>query len=52
MKTEKEKKNGASLVEYALLITLIALVVLGALRAFGRELSSRYSSVNCSVQTA
>lgn len=37
--------TGASLVEYALLISLIALVAVVAVRFFGSELSTSYSDI-------
>lgn len=37
--------TGASLVEYALLIALIALVAVVAMRFFGSELSTSYSDI-------
>lgn len=38
-------EEGASLVEYALLIALIALVAVVAVRFFGQELSTSYSDI-------
>ena len=38
-------QTGASLVEYALLIALIAMVALVAIRFFGTELSTSYSTI-------
>lgn len=43
---------GASLVEYALLVALIALVAFAAIAFLGGNLSSKYSSVGSSVVTA
>ncbi len=40
-----DDQNGASLVEYALLITLIAAVAFIAVAAFGGALSSEYSTI-------
>jgi pilus assembly protein Flp/PilA len=40
-----ENDEGASIVEYALLISLIALVALIAVAAFGTSLSSEYSDI-------
>lgn len=39
------EQTGASLVEYALLIALIAMVALVAIRFFGTELSTSYRSI-------
>lgn len=44
--------TGASLVEYALLVALIALVCFAAVQFFGGNLSTKYSSVSSSVATA
>lgn len=44
--------NGASLVEYVLLVALIALVAFAAVTFFGGNLSTKYSSVGSSVATA
>jgi len=38
-------EDGASLVEYALLVALIALVAVVAVRFFGQELSTSYSDI-------
>lgn len=42
-------ETGASLVEYSLLIALIAMVALVAIRFFGGELSTAYSDIAQSV---
>lgn len=42
-------ERGASMVEYALLLVLIAVVALVAVDAFGTGVSSRFSSINSSV---
>ena len=39
------EQTGASLVEYALLIALIAMVALVAIRFLGTELSTSYSTI-------
>ena len=41
--------TGASLVEYALLIALIAVVALVAITSFGGALSSNYSDIAASI---
>jgi Flp pilus assembly pilin Flp len=43
---------GAGLVEYALLVALIALVCFAAVQFFGGNLSTKYSSVGSSVAAA
>lgn len=45
-----EREEGASLVEYALLVALIAVVCLVALKAIGSQVSKSFSSVNSSLQ--
>lgn len=44
-----DSEDGASLVEYALLISLIALVAFIAVAAFGGALSSEYSEIADSI---
>ena len=44
--------EGASLVEYALLIALISIIALLAVRFFGTELSTSYSDIAQSVADA
>jgi len=44
-----ENERGASLVEYAFLVGLIAMVCLVAVVFFGQSTSTRYSSVASSV---
>jgi pilus assembly protein Flp/PilA len=50
-KTEESKKEdkGASLVEYALLVALIAVVCLVALRLLGRKASQRFSMIGSAI---
>ena len=45
-------ERGASLVEYALLVALIAIVCLVAIAFLGQSASSRFSSVGSSVGTS
>ena len=47
-----ETERGASLVEYAFLVALIAVVCIAALVFFGQATSSRYSNVASQVGTA
>ena len=42
-------ESGASLVEYALLVSLIAVVALVAITAFGGELSSEFDEIANSI---
>lgn len=39
------EEEGASLVEYALLVTLIAILAIAAIRFFGKSISSQFSRV-------
>ena len=48
-KAGMQRDRGASMVEYALLIVLIALVVFVAVRIAGQELSRTYSTIADSV---
>lgn len=47
-----DNDNGASMVEYALLVVLIALVALVAVQLAGSELSTTYSEIASSVSNA
>jgi len=42
--------RGASLVEYALLVALIAVVCIGAVSVLGQNASSKFSSVGSAIQ--
>ncbi len=44
-----QKRKGQSLVEYALLLVLIAVVSIGMLRGFGRQVDTTYSKVEESL---
>ena len=45
-------ERGASLVEYALLVALIAVVCIAAIAFLGRSASSRFSNVGSNVNAA
>ena len=45
-------EKGASLVEYSLLVLLIAIVALAAVAYFGDELSSTYSDISSNLVDA
>lgn len=49
--TEKQER-GASMVEYALLVVLIALAAFLAVRFAGNSLSSTYSNISVEVSNA
>jgi Flp pilus assembly pilin Flp len=44
-----EKEQGASLVEYALLVALIAVVAIAAVNQLGRTVSGQFSSINNTI---
>ncbi len=48
-KQDKKLQKGASLVEYALLIALIAIAALVAMQVLGQKVSQRFSNVAASV---
>ena len=43
-------ERGASMVEYGLLLALIAVIAIVAVRALGSGVSTKFSSVNSSIQ--
>lgn len=44
-KRSKRNERGASLVEYALLVGLIAVAAIAAMRVFGTQVSTQFSSI-------
>lgn len=48
-KTNAKKERGASLVEYALLVALIAVVAIAAVRILGRTVSGQFSVINSTI---
>ena len=48
----EKRERGASMVEYALLVVLIALAAFLAVRFAGRELSTTYSNIAVEVSNA
>ena len=52
MMDEKAAERGASMVEYALMVALIAFVALTALQYFGDEVFASYSSTTNQVSSA
>ncbi len=46
-----EKEQGASLVEYALLVALIAVVCIVAVRTLGTSVSSKFSQINSGINS-
>ncbi len=49
MNKEHKKQQGASLVEYALLVALIAVIAIVAVRAVGSKVSTRFSTINSAL---
>lgn len=45
-KKQNKKEKGASLVEYALLVALIAVICIAAVRAVGKSTSEKFSTIN------
>lgn len=43
------KENGQSLLEYAIILSFVALVVIAILRMLGPKLGNTYSTINNSV---
>ena len=46
------RERGAAMVEYALLLALIAIVAIGAITAFGGGLGGEFSSINSEIAVA
>ena len=51
MRAQAKSERGASLVEYALLVALIAVVCIAAVTLLGRSASEKFSSVNSSISS-
>ena len=47
----QKDERGASLVEYALLVALIAIVAIAAVRTLGESISTKFSSLGSTVAT-
>lgn len=46
MEKGHRRSKGASLVEYALLVALIAVICIAAVRAVGQSTSNKFSTIN------
>jgi len=46
---KKENQKGASLIEYALLAALIAVVAIAAMTALGTKISTQFSNIGASM---
>ena len=44
-----QSERGASMVEYGLLLALIAVIAIVAVKAFGQGVSTKFSTINASV---
>ena len=44
------RQAGQGLVEYALILALIALVVIGSLTALGKSTNDKFDQVNCTME--
>jgi len=51
-KAHIKSERGASLVEYALLVALIAVVCIAAVTTLGKSASSKFSTVGASIDSA
>ncbi len=49
MRAQAKTERGASLVEYALLVALIAVVCIAAVTLLGRSAGDKFSSVNSAI---
>lgn len=47
--TSQHRQRGASLVEYALLVALIAVVAIVGVRALGENVSTQFSNIGAAV---
>jgi pilus assembly protein Flp/PilA len=43
------KEHGQGLIEYAIILSLVALIVVGVIRLMGPRLGNTYSSINSSL---
>lgn len=48
----RKNERGATLVEYSLLVALVAIVALGAVKAIGTQISGSFSKVNTELSSA
>ena len=48
----KDDVEGASLVEYALLVALVAIVVIGALNALSSDIGNAFNTIGDKIRTA
>lgn len=51
MKGLATKEKGATMVEYAIMVALIAIVAIAMIQGVGKSVNSTFSSVNSALQT-
>ena len=49
LRAKLRSERGASMVEYGLLLALMAIIAMVAVQAFGQGVSAKYSTINASV---
>jgi Flp pilus assembly pilin Flp len=47
-----QKKKGQTLVEYALILAFVAILTISVLAALGRQITSQFSKINSSLNSA
>ncbi len=47
--SKKEQQKGASAMEYAIIVSLIAAVIVGSVTLFGKNLSTSFSSSSAEI---
>ena len=52
MKAHAKTERGAAMVEYALLVALIAIVAIAALRILGQQVSTNFNEIDSSLDNA
>ena len=50
LKAQAKSERGASMVEYALLLALIAIIAIGALTLLGQTVSENFSDINSALE--
>lgn len=51
MKGLAKKETGATMVEYAIMVALIAIVAIAMIQGVGKSVNNTFSSVNSALQT-
>ncbi len=52
LKAKTESERGAAMVEYALLLALIAIVAIGALQVLGGTVDTQFENINSGLNAA